>query len=91
MKKNLDKPSILETFLTHNLTLLRPVYGFYFRIRAKNLLGISPWTEILRGETMDARIADELNFEDKLLLKPESMLYLSDEERLIINVSLIKV
>lgn len=35
---------------------------------------------------MDARIADETNFEDKLLPKPESMLYLADEERLIIDV-----
>ena len=75
-----------ETFLVHNLTLLRPSYGFYFRIRSKNSLGNSPWTEILRAETLDARNVEDSNLEEKVLQRPESMLYLADEERLIIDV-----
>ncbi|KAI1710406.1 immunoglobulin domain-containing protein [Ditylenchus destructor] len=78
-----DEPSfdMGETFLVHNLTRLRPLSLLWYRVRARNTLGQSDWSAIASAETVDARKV----FDDPFLATPEIVLYLPDEQKLIIQ------
>lgn len=68
-----------ETFFVHNLTHLRPMTALFYRVRSRNIKGISEWTEFKRVLTLDAP-------ETKMIIAPESIKYFFDEKKLIIQV-----
>uniref|UniRef100_A0A915E6B4 Ig-like domain-containing protein n=1 Tax=Ditylenchus dipsaci TaxID=166011 RepID=A0A915E6B4_9BILA len=70
-----------EIFAVHNLTKLRPMSSFWYRVRARNAMGISEWTAITSAVTLDA----QESVGDGDLLAPESMLYLPDEHKMIVQ------
>ncbi|KAI1710687.1 immunoglobulin domain-containing protein [Ditylenchus destructor] len=78
-----DEPSfdMGETFLVHNLTRLRPLSLLWYRVRARNALGQSDWSAIASAETVDAKKV----FDDPFLATPEIVLYLPDEQKLIVQ------
>ena len=65
-------------YLVHNLTQLKPQSAFWYRVRARNTRGASDWTAIANAITEDPR--DSLD-----IPAPESLLYLLDEQRIVVQ------
>lgn len=72
-----------ETFYVHNLTHLRPMTALLYRVRSKNLEGLSEWSPISSISTLDAPES-----ESELISAPESVQYFFDEKKLIVQVYL---
>lgn len=75
----LSPVKIHETFFVHNLTNLRPMTALFFRVRSRNINGVSDWSNIKKVITLDT-------LETKTIIPPESLRYFFDEKKLIIKV-----
>uniref|UniRef100_A0AC34QSZ8 Uncharacterized protein n=1 Tax=Panagrolaimus sp. JU765 TaxID=591449 RepID=A0AC34QSZ8_9BILA len=62
--------------LIHNLTMLTPMNMYYYRIRSRNAYGYSEWTPLASAMTSDAK-------EDKTMEAPVSLVYSSNDQKLI--------